>query len=205
MRRPKGLQAENARKLMEKSPCCCQLLESDQSLPRQFGCNICGEENQRYSRRKKVLVLAKLECCHLSNKETSQKPLKRNKLQNPKRNNACLKKKVPLYKIRERKLLKKRQKINTSMETLLGEISKFSITIVLQADKKYKRPLKNFQDKCSWRIKGKKSGTRFKKTDLRKSLKRKKIYKNPKRMVSSKSTGLKSPRYESPTKTIKYK
>jgi hypothetical protein len=62
-----GPQAGDARKLMEKSPLL--LLGSDQSLPRQFGCNICGEENQRYSRRKKVLVLAKLECCHLSNKK----------------------------------------------------------------------------------------------------------------------------------------
>jgi hypothetical protein len=120
-RRPKGPQAGNARTLMEKGPLL--LLGSDQSLPRQFGCNICGEENQRYSRRKKVLMLAKLECCHLSNKETSQKTFKRNKLQNPKRNNAYLKKKVPLYKIRERK--KEKKKINTSMETLLGEISKF--------------------------------------------------------------------------------
>jgi hypothetical protein len=64
-------------------------------------------------------------------KRQAKNPLKEIKLQNPKRNNACLKKKVPLYKSRERKLLKKRQKINTSMETLLGEISKFSITIVL--------------------------------------------------------------------------
>jgi len=37
---------------MEKSPLL--LLESDQSLPGQFGCNICGEENQRNSQRRSL-------------------------------------------------------------------------------------------------------------------------------------------------------
>jgi hypothetical protein len=51
--------------------------------------------------------------------------------------------------------------------------------------------------------KRKKIGNKIQKNRSPKKLKKKKIQKNPKRMVSSKSTGLKSPRYERPYKNHK--
>jgi hypothetical protein len=123
MRRPKGLQAENARKLMEKGPLL--LLGSDRISHCLDNLAVTYVEK----RIRDTLEERKSWCwrswsaaiCQI--KRQAKKLLKEIKLQNPKRNNAYLKKKVPLYKIRERK--KEKKKINTSMETLLGEISKF--------------------------------------------------------------------------------
>jgi len=70
---------------------------------------------------------------------------------------------------------------------------------------KYKKSLKELPRQMLLTDKRKKIKSKTKKTDLLKSFKRKKIHKNEKRMMSSKSTGLKSSPNESPTKTIKYK
>jgi DNA-binding transcriptional regulator of glucitol operon len=47
----------------------------------------------------------------------------------------------------KRKKSEEKKKINSSMETLLGNISKFQCQLYYRQIEKYKKTLKNFQDK----------------------------------------------------------